>query len=462
MFFAIPMLLLQAALLYFAFVGIKYTVESHRGGHGLTMVRDLFKYAALLIAVVITCFGLAGLLTQLIDNTVSSVHDKLDAARWLSFVVVGIPIIAIIYRWIKRDFSKNPEASNDPAWQIYLLAATSFAFLVWFIPLANTLLWFAGGPYQPRALSREVVAFLVWLLHLALIRNHRSVIANIHRFIGWFSGAIGLVVAAITAIDYAISKATDLYIEPRQLQEAIILGLVSAPVLLYYWHNFDNSASSLEARIYRTFGGIAVPILFYTIAGTFAIHQFLSWNFDTRYQDRATFFEEVPQQIGAVIVLIPTMLYFRKLVAGADRDDVVRIFQYLISAGGSFAIGLGTGAITAGLLDKTDKDAILFGISLLIMASYTWYRQWSHCQFAVNIDFEGEHHSPIRKFYLLAAVGVPTLVSIGAATWLTYRLFEALFVGGVERLKFAQPTGFLVGAGIIALYHLQVARKERD
>ena len=462
MFFAIPMLLLQAAILYFAFVGIKKTVESHRGGHGLIMIRDLFKYAALLIAVIITCFGLAGLLTQLIDNTSSSLNDKLDAARWLSFVVVGIPIITVIYRWIRRDFRKDPDASNDPAWQIYLLAATSFAFLLWFIPLTSTLLWFAGGPYHPRALAQEIIAFGVWLLHLALIRNHRSVIANIHRFIGWFSGAIGLVVAAITAIDYVISMNTDLVTEPRQMQEALILAVVSAPVLLYYWHNFENSASKFEARIYRTFGGIAVPILFYTIAGTFAIHQFLSWNFDTRFQDRGTFFEEVPQQIGVVIVLIPTMLYFRKLVASTERDDVIRVFQYLISAGGAFAIALGTGAITAGLLDKTDKDAILFGISILIMASYTWYRQWSHCQFALNIDFEGEHHSPIRRFFLLVAVGLPTLVSIGAATWLTYRLFEALLVGGVERLKFAQPTGFLVGAGIVALYHLRVARKERD
>ena len=68
MFFAIPMLLLQGAILYFAFVGIKATVEKSQGSHGLTMIRDLMKYLALLISVVITCLGLAGLLTLLIDN----------------------------------------------------------------------------------------------------------------------------------------------------------------------------------------------------------------------------------------------------------------------------------------------------------------------------------------------------------------------------------------------------------
>ena len=462
MIIAIPMLLVMGLIIYFAFIGVKSTIESHKGGHGLVLLKDLFKYSALFISVVITCFGLSGLLTQLIDNSASSLNDKLDAARWLSFIVVGAPIILLISRWIKRDFKKNLEVSFEPAWQIYLFAATTFAFLLWFLPLADTLNWFAGGAYHPRDLSQVIIAFTVWSIHLILIRAHRSFITNIHRFVGWFSAAVGVIISAINLFDILISNLMALKTSPNQWQESVILLVISVPVLLYYWQNFEGSASALESRIYRTFGGIAVPILFYTIAGTFAIHQFLSWNFDTRYQDRATFFAEVPQQISAVLVLIPTMLYFRKLVAGAERDDVTRVFQYLISAGGSFAIGLSAGAITAGLLDKTDTDAILFGISLLIMASYTWYRQWSHCQFAVNIDFEGEHHSPIRKFYLLAAVGIPTLVSIGAATWLTYRLFEALLVGGVERLQFAQPTGFLVGAGIIALYHLQVARKEPD
>lgn len=462
MFIALPMLALMAAVGYFAIVGIKATVEKRKDTHGLTMIGDLFKYAALLIAVVITCFGLAGLLTQLIDNTSNSISDKLDAARWLSFIFVGIPIIAILARWIKRDFTRNLDTSFEPAWQIYLLTATTFSFMIWFVPLANTLNWFAGGAYHPRSLAQELIAFAVWLVHLRLIKPHRSAIVNIHRFMGWFSGAIGLVISAISFLDLALSRVMNIDTQQLALQEAVILAAVSWPVLAFYWQNFENNASAAEVRIYRTFGGMAVPILFYTIAGTFALHQLFAWYFDERIQEYKAHFAEVPQQIAVFLVLIPTMAYFRKLVAGADRDDVTRAFQYLISAGGTFAIALGTGAITAGLLDKTDTDAILFGTSLLVVSIPTWYRQWSQCQFAVNIDFEGEHHSPIRRLYLLAAIGIPTLFSIGAATWLSYRFFEALLVGGVDRIRFAQPAGFLVGAGVVALYHLRVSRKERD
>ena len=162
MFFAIPMLLLQGAILYFAFIGIKATIEKSQGAHGLTMIRDLMKYLALLISVVITCLGLAGLLTLVIDNQTSSYDDKLSAARWLSFVFIGIPVIAIIARWIKKDFTKDIGASQEPAWQIYLLAGSTLSLMIWFIPLSSALKWLAGGEYQPRALAQSLIAFAVY------------------------------------------------------------------------------------------------------------------------------------------------------------------------------------------------------------------------------------------------------------------------------------------------------------
>lgn len=462
MFFAIPMLLLQGAILYFAFIGIKATVEKNQGAHGLTMIRDLMKYLALLISVVITCLGLAGLLTLLIDNQSSSYDDKLSAARWLSFVFIGIPVIAIISRWIKKDFTKDLGASQEPAWQIYLLAGSTLSLLIWFIPLSSALEWLAGGEYQPRALAQSLVAFAVWVIHLQLIKLHQSIIANIHRFIGWFVGLVGGGISLVNLIDYGLSKATDLNIGTLQFQEGIILFAISAPTAIYYWQNFNHHSTELEARIYRTFAGMAVPILFATIAATFAIHQFLAWNFDTRYQDRVSFFEEVPSQIGAVIVLIPIILFFRRLVADFERDDITRSFQYLITAGGVFGIAIGIGAVVAGLLDKTDTDAILFGIAILITTGLSWVRNWRHCQFAISIDFEGEHHSPARRIFLYAATGIPTIACIGGSVWVSYNVFRALLVGGFDRIAVATPAGILVGGGVVAIYHATVLRRERE
>lgn len=462
MFFAIPILALQGAILYFAFIGIKATVEKSQSAQGLNMIRDLMKYLALLISVVITCFGLAGLLTLLIDNVTSTYDDKLNAARWLSFVFIGIPVIAIIARWIKKDFTKDLSASQEPAWQIYLLAGSTLSLLIWFIPLTSALKWLAGGAYQPRPLAQALVAFAVWIVHLKLIRFQQSVIVNIHRFIGWFVGFVGGVISLVSLIDYFLSKATDLNTGTLQFQEGVILLVISLPVAIYYWQNFDEHATVLETRIYRTFAGMALPILFTTIAATFAIHQFLSWNFDARYQDRTSFFAEVPSQIGAVIVLIPVIYYFRKLVADYERDDITRAFQYLITAGGVFGIAVGIGAIVAGSLDKTDTDAVLFGISIITVTGISWLRNWRQCQFAISIDFEGEHHSPARRFFLYAATGIPTIACIGGSVWVTFNIFRAILIGGFDRIAVATPAGILVGGAVVAIYHATVLRRERE
>lgn len=462
MIFAIPMLALSAAMFYFAIIGIKVTVERHQSDHGLVLIRDLIKYAALLISVVIICFGLAGLLTLAIDTVNSSYNDKVNAARWLSFVFVGIPVLAILARWIRKDFAKNPAASHEPAWQVYLLASTSLSLIIWFIPLPSALRWFVGGVYEPRALSQSALAFIVWIIHLQLIKKHHSMIVNIHRFVGWFVGFVGIAISIINLIDYQISKSTDLYVGHFQLQDGLILLVISAPLALFYWQNFEHYATAIEARIYRTFAGMALPILFGTIAATFVIHQFLSWNFDTRHQSRQDFFNDVPAQIGTVIVMVPILLYFRRLISDYARDEISRAFQYLITAGGVVGIAIGIGAIVKGLLDETDKDAYLFGISILATVSPTWFRNWRHCQFAMSIDFESEHHSPIRRIFLYAATGISTLACIGAAVWVSYNVFRAILIGGFDRIAISTPAGFLVGGGVVALYHANILRTERD
>ncbi len=82
------------------------------------------------------------------------------------------------------------------------------------------------------------MAFAVWVVHLQLIKLHQSIIANIHRFIGWFVGLVGGAIALINLIDYFLSKATDLNTGTLQFQEGVILFAISAPTAIYYWQNF--------------------------------------------------------------------------------------------------------------------------------------------------------------------------------------------------------------------------------
>ena len=128
MIFGLLFMGLFAAVLFFAAIGIKVTVEKHQDSHALDFVRDILKYIALFLAVVFFCFGLSGLVAQVIDPHNVAQISKEETARWLSFVVVGAPVVLLLARWIKKDFTKNLQDIHRPAWQLYLLFSSTFTF----------------------------------------------------------------------------------------------------------------------------------------------------------------------------------------------------------------------------------------------------------------------------------------------------------------------------------------------
>ena len=129
---------LMAAVLYFAVVGVRLTIANYRESHGLDMFRDLLKYLVLFISVLITCLGLSGVLGLLLDTQNVDYYSKLDAARWLAFIVVGVPLTTVMATWIRRDFTKNRSLLENPTWQIYLLAASTTSLMIW-IPTLSTI-----------------------------------------------------------------------------------------------------------------------------------------------------------------------------------------------------------------------------------------------------------------------------------------------------------------------------------
>ena len=117
MAFGILSIIFTLAVFYFAFVGVQATVVKYRQEHAIEVIRDLLKYLVLFIAAVLTCLGLAGLLGLALDPKNVDYGGKVDAAQWLAYLVVGIPVIAVITNWIRKSFRKVPEERNSPAWQ---------------------------------------------------------------------------------------------------------------------------------------------------------------------------------------------------------------------------------------------------------------------------------------------------------------------------------------------------------
>lgn len=458
MIFGLLFLAILGAVIYFAIIGIKVTIESHQDSKSLEFLRDILKYAALFLALFFLSFGLAGLLTELIDPNQIAYSSKEDIARWLSFVFIGIPVVVGISWWIKKDFAKDRRASYQPAWQLYLLTSTTFSFLIWFLFLNGSLNVIAGSNYNPKGISTGVISFFIWLVHLKLISSYRSLMANLHRFIGWFASVTGLVIASINALEWLINFCIRRESSPLLIQESIIVAAISIPTSIFYWQSFDNNSNTFEIRAYRYLGGQVAPMLFATIAATFTINAVLTWA-----TKGDAYWDEVPSTISATIVLLATIYYFRLLLIGYERDDLTRIYQYLISALAMVGIAISIGSIIAGLLDKTDQnDAIIFGTSLILITFPIWWQHWRKCQFAMAINFEEEHLAPIRRVYLYGLIGIPTLIALGSSVWVAYAFFKALLIGGLDSIELSTPLGILVSTGAIALYHLRVIQSERN
>lgn len=113
-------LLLTGVLLFFAIIGMKNTVEKHPGLNGMLFIRDFFKYLALFISVVITCFGISGILTYFLNFDGNYYLSTLDLARWLSFAIIGLPLSLLISWWIRREFRRDAQSKDSPIWHIYL------------------------------------------------------------------------------------------------------------------------------------------------------------------------------------------------------------------------------------------------------------------------------------------------------------------------------------------------------
>ena len=456
MIFGLLFLGIVAAVLFFAAIGIKVTIEQHQNSHALDFVRDILKYIALFLAVIFFCFGVSGLVAQLIDpNNVAQI-SKEETARWLSFVVVGAPVVLLLARWIKRDFTKNLEDIYRPAWQLYLLFSSTFTFAIWFLFLIGSIADYLRGSANPRGLASGIVAFVVWLIHFKLLKIHNSLLVNLHRFIGWFAGITATLVAIINVIDVAIRQVSALELGRFQLQEAIITAAIAVPTALFYWQDFETHANALEARIYRTFAGQAIPALFATIAATVAVNAIITWSTGAQ-----VYWQDVSSTSATVMVLLPTILFFRRLVNFYERDEITRIFQYLICGLAMVGLAISIGALVAGILDSSDnKDAIIFAASLALTTFPTWFKTWKNCQFAMATEFESEHSSPIRRFYLYALIGVPTIIALGASVFVVFNFFKALLIGGLDRIQLSTPLGVLISMAVVALYHSRVQRKE--
>lgn len=164
--------------------------------------------------------------------------------------------------------------------------------------------------------------------------------------------------------------------------------------------------------------------------------------------------------------------------ASASEDPqrvatVVRLDQHA-----NALVGLAFGAVGFGWLLGLLVDLVIGGdrttseigrgelssfAPIALIGSTIWLWWWRRIQARYRANASTESAATVRRSYLLIVLAASVIASVGSAALILYRLFGALLganLGGNPASELSTPIGTLVVAGVIALYHGQLLRRD--
>lgn len=157
--------------------------------------------------------------------------------------------------------------------------------------------------------------------------------------------------------------------------------------------------------------------------------------------------------------------------ANASADPGRRVFADRLERHVGAAVGLAFGAIAAGWLIGVLIDAILGGnrtvgvswrfelsrfLALALLGLPIWIWNWSRLVALRAAEPTGEASSAVRRAYLLLAIGVAIVSTLGSLGIVLYRLVGYLLgagLGGNAVSELSTPLGALAVAAAVVIYH---------
>lgn len=478
-------------------VGIVFGIRRLRSseGHNLIQghtVRRFFQYLLLYVLVVVGAVGLSGLLGRALDTSTLVVADQTDLARNLSFAVVGIPLYIVLALWTRRKFAEDESEANSFAWGLYIALTCLTSLVIGMFALHEMVAWAVRtNDYRGSALARLIVWGAVWGSHWWIhLRVSPKGSSQAHHLLGSLIG-LGTVVVGLDQLISAAMQSVWHFggdaIFPSQ-SNLIIRGavtlIVGAPVWYLYWvRNYSKSTRNPLWIGYVLLIGVGGGIVMAVVSASTVLYSILVWLFgDSGAVTAAIHFQNVPVAAGLIVVGTLAWWYHhavleagRMATGQATRNEVQRIYEYLMSGIGLLAAAGGIAMILVALLEALTssaviagsgaKNALLAAATLLIVGTPVWGIYWRRIQTVVKVLPSEEHLSPTRRVYLFILFGLGGIVAVGTLLVGVFFLFDDIFKGnfGIEtlrRIRFA--LSILLTTAAIATYHWFVYRAERD
>jgi hypothetical protein len=482
----IPLLILITIVIF----AVRYAAgRSSRGMSEGQPVRRFFQYALLLGLLIVVIFGVDGLLARLLQDTSTIIDNRADLARSVTFVVVGIPLFALVARWTQRRFRDDPTEADSFGWAFYVTVASITSLIVALFALHDVLSWVVQiDDYNGGALSRLIVWGASWGAHWWLgqritpalrLRPHHL----IGSLIGLGTAAVGLTGLLGNVIESVVGLAGNVLTAGGNdpiLRSGLTLAVGVLAWAVYWLLTAAKSERDPGWFAYVLLAGVGGGLVALLVFASIVLYEILVWLVgEPTSADASRHFDNVPMAAAAAVVGGLVWWYHRAVLAETRtlvRNEVERIYEYLMAGIGLLAAAGGLTLVLVALLESLTEttrvvvggsaiNALLAAFTLLSVGGPVWGIFWRRIQMAVARDAVVERSSPTRRTYLFVLFGLGGIAAVITLLVAVFFLFEDILEGRVGSGTLRQmrvPLGILITTGAVSGYHWAVYRSERD
>jgi hypothetical protein len=481
----IPLLILGG--IAFGVVKLMSKHDKTTGEGAGVAIRRFFQYGVMLAMLILTSFGVAGLIDSVASAGSRITTDATGTALSIAFVFVGLPVFVGLGIYTAHRLKVDPREKQSAGWAIYLTIVL-FGSLVTVMSLTGAFLaeLLDNGEIDTTIGIYTVVWTVVWVGHWWAAK-HKGDPQRLHAHVLLGSGA-GLfvsffgVAAGATAVLAQIydglfqTSIVDAGIEP--LVAPLIILVVGIPVWWWYWfrHGRHLNHGGLWLSFVLLLGVLGGAIAVVIGAGVM-IFGVLEWFLgDPGTASPASHFDFLPVAIGFMAAGSASWLYHARLLGDRGdrrRTEVDRVYDYLLSGAGLVVAAGGVSTLITvslkalaglGLTSFESGDATAAALTLLVVGIPLWWRYWSTIQRYRRTDPDAELASATRRIYIFLLLGVAGIVAVVNLIIIVFMVFNDILEGrfGSTTLDDASVAiSLVITAGMIAGYHFTVFLEDR-